>query len=80
MTRRKLDVNDIWHLEQGHRVIVPFNEETSQPKCQGGDLFNKFLSKLSKRFLEFPIDAKNWHEVSMENKKALWNEIVKVIF
>ena len=65
-------------MSHGYRVIVPFNGGTGQPILEAGDLFNKFLAKVSKMWQFFPVDARSWDKVLDGNKMTVWRDYVVV--
>ena len=68
---------DVWVLERGKKVVVPF--VNGMPCGDDADgLLGGFLGTIARNVNLFPIFYKSWHKVPTRKKKEVWSTIIKV--
>lgn len=67
---------DVWKF-QNTRVILHFDEDSSQPIGKSGGLLGSWICQLSNNANLLPINYSNWRLVSSHSKNKAW-EVIQV--
>jgi len=74
ITTRKMQANQVWHLEKTEKVIVELNGN-GQGNDNGSNLLVRFLGKLAQNSTICPISVEKWHWMPIEKSHRQWNYI-----
>ena len=67
------------NVMNGPCVLVPWNEHTNQSIENSGHLFNRWLTDFGGNWFWFPIYFRDWKNVSLDQNKRAFSEVVMVI-